>query len=275
MVKMKYPSIYYLLLVVILFFSCESALEEELINNERETSKKEIMSVFQPNFEAFVRRKVEAELGISAVEKYDLQIHLAHLDKDTITDAVILINRKQFALDKAQKESKEKFLENTGYTARENYVYVFKGGSGKILSTPPVGSSIFHPLTVEFEEISTPGQNDFWVAYRLRNSLFRNYYTMRGEKLFLTLNCPVFDEIGNKEPEAYYIEHRSVATRIAKDIVIYKGKIKDYDPSTIVDINNFTPSEIIPTDYIDVYFIFDPDRKTYVTPMAPKDQSEE
>lgn len=272
---MKRKSIYYILLVGILFFSCEHATEEEQANNEQEAAKKEVISVFQPNFEDFVRRKVEAELGISAAEKYDLQIHQAHLDKDTITDAVILINRKQFALEKAKREDKEKFLENTGYTGRENYVYVFKGASGKILTTPPVGSSIFHPLTVAFEEISTPGQNDFWVSYRLRNSLFRNYYTMRGEKLFLTLNCPVFDKIGEKVPEAYYIEHRSVETRIAKDIVIYDGKIKDYDPATIADINNFTPSEIIPTDYIDVYFIFDPDRKTYVTPMAPKGQSEE
>jgi hypothetical protein len=264
-----------ILLLTTLFFSCDESINEEEVPTNKKNTTKNIKTVFDHDFEAYIRRKIETELQINAAEKYDLKIHIAQLDKDTISDAVILVNREQHALDRMKKEGKEKLLKNRGYTARENYVFVFKGSSSKLLITPPIGSSIFHPLEVFFEEITTPGQNDFWVEYRFRNSLFRNYYTLKGETLFLTLNCPVFDKIGEKEPEVYSIEHRKVETRLGKDIVIYEGYIPNYDPNLIEDINNYSPENIKPKDEIFVYFIYDIDRKSYVTPMAPREDKKE
>lgn len=267
----KVVCISFLSLAGILFYSCEEGILDGRDNLKKETFTKTKVSVFDTDFEQYIRRKIEAELEINAAEKYDFQIKIAHLDKDTVSDAVILVNREQFAQNRIKKEGKEKFFKSSGYTAKENYIFVFKGITSKILTIPPIGSSVFHPLEVYFEEITAPGQNDFYVTYRFRNSLFRNYYTLRGETLYLTLNCPVYDKIGESEPEVYFIEHRNVETRIAKDIVIYEGLIPNYTPSKIEDPYNYTPEEIKSKDEIFVYFIYDADRKAYVTPMAPKD----
>lgn len=255
--------------------SCDDSNQNSSGVQKADIQSKKIINVFDTDFENYIRREIETDLGINAAEKYKLEIHRARLDKDTLTDAVITINREQFALERMKKEGKEKLLKNSGYTVRENYVFVYKGSSGKILSTPPIGSSIFHSLNVFFEQITTPGQHDFWVEYRFRNSLFRNYYTLKGETLYLTLNCPVFDQIGKKNPEVYYISHRNVETRIAKDIVIYEGFIPDYDPDKIDDINNYEPTKINRKEDIFVYFIYDVDRKSYVTPMAPLEKKED
>lgn len=260
------------------FISCNQDNDNKNSNTGNKNSdqpQKDIkITVDSDNFESFVRRKVESNLKIDASENYDLKIIEAYLDKDTLKDALILINREEFAIKKAKKEDKEKILKSFGYTASENYVYVFRGASQKVLTTPGIGSSIYHMLEAGLGELTSPGQNDFWVDYRFRNSMFRNYYTMRGDKLFLTLNCPIFDNIGEQEPDAYFIEHREVEARISKDIAIYEGGILNYDPSKIEDTYNFTPDSIVKKDDVFVYFIFDPSRNKFVTPMKPKDEEE-
>ena len=260
------------------FISCNQDNDNKNSNTGNKNSdqpQKDIkITVDSDNFESFVRRKVESNLKIDASENYDLKIIEAYLDKDTLKDALILINREEFAIKKAKKEDKEKILKSFGYTATENYVYVFRGASQKVLTTPGIGSSIYHMLEAGLGELTSPGQNDFWVDYRFRNSMFRNYYTMRGDKLFLTLNCPIFDNIGEQEPDAYFIEHREVEARISKDIAIYEGGILNYDPSKIEDTYNFTPDSIVKKDDVFVYFIFDPSRNKFVTPMKPKDEEE-
>lgn len=267
----------------LLFSSCNQDSDTSISsakNNSKNSQtyyepKKEIkITVDSDEFEKFVRRKVESKLKINASENYSLKIIETHLDKDTLKDALILINREEFAIENAKKEDKENILKSFGYTARENYVYVFRGASQKVLTTPGIGSSIYHMLEAGLDEITSPGQNDFWVDYRFRNSMFRNYYTMRGDKLFLTLNCPIFDDIGEKDPKAYFVEHRNVKTRISKDIVIHEGDIVNYDPTDIDDPYNFTPDSIVKSDEIHVYFIFDPSRNKFVTPMKPKDDEE-
>jgi hypothetical protein len=264
-----------ILLIFLGITSCEEAKKDDTKNKKEATADKKIVNVFDSDFENFIRREIEAELAINAAENYTLEIHRSRLDKDTITDAVITLNRREFGLERMKKEGKENLLKKSGYTLRENYVFVYKGSSGKVLTTPPIGSSVFHTLSVFFEQITTPGQNDFWVEYRFRNSLFRNYYTLKGETLYLTLNCPVFDQIGEENPEVFDITHRSVKTRIAKDIVIYEAVIPDYDPENIEDINDYSPSRIEAKEDIFVYFIYDNDRKSYVTPMAPLNQENE
>lgn len=260
------------------FISCNQDNDNKNSNTGNKNSdqpQKDIkITVDSDNFESFVRRKVESNLKIDASENYDLKIIEAYLDKDTLKDALILINREEFAIKKAKKEDKEKILKSFGYTASENYIYVFRGASQKVLTTPGIGSSIYHMLEAGLGELTSPGQNDFWVDYRFRNSMFRNYYTMRGDKLFLTLNCPIFDNIGEQEPDAYFIEHREVEARISKDIAIYEGGILNYDPSKIEDTYNFTPDSIVKKDDVFVYFIFDPSRNKFVTPMKPKDEEE-
>jgi len=259
-------SLYYILVgwFVLFCVSCESS-NESVENNETLSEK---ASDSPLSFEEKIRREIEVKLGIKGNETYDFQLFKSHLNRDTLIDVVVLVNREQFALEEAKKEKKEKFLEYMGYTGPHNHVFVQLGNSDQLIQAPPVGSSIFHPLSIEFETITMPGQNDFFVSYRSRNSLFRNYYTIRSEKIFLTFNCPEFDLIGEKEPEVYSIQHTESTVRTAKDIALYFGKIIDYSPSKIEDINSYTPKEILSTDELFVYFIFDEKSKKYKTPFS-------
>lgn len=223
------------------------------------------------SFEEKAKRAVEADLKINASEKYDIQIHKAYIDRDTIEDAVILVNRKQWAHERAEKQGNINYAEKLGFTGPHNNVFVYLGKYDKFISTPNVGSSADYPLDVNFETISIPSQKDFFVNYRIRNSMHRNYYTVRNDRVFLTFNCPVFDSIGAQNPKVYSIEHKESSIRLAKDIALYEGKIPNYNPSEIEDVNNYTPDKIVSTDDLYVFFIFDEQTLSYVTPMVNKE----
>ena len=134
-----------------------------------------------------------------------------------------------------------------------------------------MGSNADYPLQAEFLELTSKAQKDFYVDYRIKNSLQRNYYTVRNKQIYLTFSCPVFDSIGSDNPVVYAIEHKLSSVRISKDIVLNKGKFADYNPNAIKDTFNFEPKDIISTGELFAYFIFDNKRMKYVTPMrAPQ-----
>lgn len=255
---------------IILFslLACDNNTEK-VTTNEKE-GKNEIIHN-NSDFESKVKREIESRLKINSAENYKIKIVKEYIDRDTVIDAVILVNREEYAIDKAKKKDNLKFLEYLGYTGPHNHVFVYLGGKDKFLQAPPVGSSIKHELTVNFEIVTTPSQKDFFVEYRSKNSVYRNYYTVRNNEIYLTFNCPVYSEIGDPEPKAYDIQHLESSVRLAKDIALYNAKISNYNPSKIEDINNYTPDEIVATDELFVYFIFDDKKMVYVTPMRKEE----
>ena len=144
-------------------------------------------------------------------------------------------------------------------------------GSKKIHQAPPVGSSAEHPLTVQFETISNPSQKDFYVEYRVKSSVSRNYYTINNGRVILTFSCPLYDFMDPKNPTIYSIKHEESEIRISKDIALYKGTITNYNPDNITDFLSYYPEEVVATDDLYVYFIYDKKKMKYVTPMQPKD----
>lgn len=212
-------------------------------------------------------RQVENKLGITAAEKYDIQILYKYINPDTLQDALILVNRKDHAFQRAKTNNSERFFENTGFTAPHNHVFVKLGGENGIISTTAVGSNVEYPLEATFVELTSKAHQDFYVEYRIRNSMQRSYYTVRNNTLHLTFSCPVFDSIGAETPKVYDIQHRVSSVRISKDIALYHGKIVDYNPNEIKDVNYYSPKEIISTDKLYVYFVFDDNAMKYVTPM--------
>lgn len=217
-------------------------------------------------------RKIENELDISAAEKYDIQIFPEYINPDTLEDKLILVNRKQFAYKHAESTHSEHFFNETGHTGSYNYVFVKLGGDNKLLSTTSVGSNVDYPLNAEFLVLTSRAFKDFYVDYRIKNSLQRNYYTIRNKSIYLTFSCPVFDSIGSKNPVAYDIEHMVSPVRISKDIVLNKGKFIDYNPNKIKNTYDFEPKDIISTGELFAYFIFDNERMKYVTPMRPSEK---
>ncbi len=262
----------YFIFLSLLLFSC-SWEDQNVIFEDAVTP--DTLEVSTLSLEDEIKRQIELSLDIPRNEEYDIQFHYDYINRDTLMDIIILVNREAYAFQKSQRENKLSFLEYMGFTGPYNYVFVKLGGSKKVIQAPPVGSSVFHPLIIHFEPITIPGQNDFYVQYRSRNSMFRNYYTIRGEEIYLTFNCPEFDLIGEENPKAYYIEHSESTVRTAKDIALYHGIIPNYTSTEIEDVNNFTPSNIQSTGELFVYFIFDEKTKKYKTPFTPEKQNDE
>jgi hypothetical protein len=219
----------------------------------------------------WIARQVESKLKINATENYTLSIHKEYLDRDTLIDAVILVNREEYAKKKAAEDGDTSFEELVGYTGPYNYVFTHINGSEKLHQAPPVGSSATHPLTVQFETISNPSQKDFYVEYRVKSSINRNYYTINNGRVVLTFSCPLYDFMDPQNPTVYSIKHIESEVRISKDIALYKGKITNYDPKNISDFMTYYPAEVLPTDDLYVYFIYDKKRMKYVTPMTPEE----
>ena len=223
------------------------------------------------SFKKKMERLIETKLDIPATEDYSIQIKRKHINPDTTSDALILINRMDYAYKRAKSNSTENFFNNTGHTGPYNYVFVYNGSTKKLISRDPFGSTSDISLTSQFLELTSAAHQDFYVNYRIRNSMFRNYYTVRKDDIYLTFSCPVFDSIGQNDPVAYAIEHPRSSVRIAKDIALYKGKIVGYNSNNIENVNAYYPKQIIKVGDLYAYFIFDQKSMKYKTPMRKKE----
>lgn len=175
-----------------LFFSCETPNP----NKEKKEDKESNMDSLTD--EELIIRQVETNLDIPATENYDIEIMYDFLNPDTLKDAIILVNRREYAYKSARSKGKESFFNEIGNTALANHVFVKLGGSNNLLSTTPIGSNVNYPLEIQFIELTSSAYTDFYIDYRIRNSLQRNYYTVRNNRIYLTFSCPVFDRIGEE-----------------------------------------------------------------------------
>lgn len=225
--------------------------------------------------EQWIVRKIESELNIPATEKYGIEIIYKHINPDTLMDALILVNRKEHALNHVKNNGTEAFFERTGQTGGYNYVFVKLGGAKDVISTTPVGSNINYSLKAEFLELTSKAFTDFYVDYRIKNSLQRNYYTLRGNNLHLTFSCPIFDGIGDPKPVVYDIRYLDSPVRMTKDIALFHARLKDYKVNEIEDVNHYEAKGIESTEDLYVYFIFDEKTMKYKSPMKAPEVEEE
>jgi hypothetical protein len=221
------------------------------------------------SFSEKIARQVESNLSINAAEEYDLRIIKEYIDNDTLEDALVLVNREAWSKEKLKKSVNKSFTQKTGNAGFYNNVFVKLGGTDELLKTPAIGSAPDFKLSSEFLTLTSLANKDFYVNYKIRNSMHRNYYTVRNKRLYLTFSCPVYDSIGEKDPRVYSIQHKESSVRISKDIAMYKGEIAGYDPEKIENPDTYIPEKILPTDELIFYFIFDDKSMKYKTPMAP------
>lgn len=246
------------------FFSCRS-------NNAPEKKTASSTQTSELTLKKQIKRMVESELSINAQENYSMQIIFKNLNADTLKDAVVLVNRKEFAYQHFKEKDHSKFFDKMGHTASFNYVFVKLGGMDQLISANPmaVGSNVDYKLNASFLHLISPTQLDICVTYRIRNSLHKNYYTLRNHRLYLVFSYPVFDKIGDKNPQVYQAIPEISPVREAKDIALYKGKILNYNLGKIEDLYNYQPDSIVATDSLVGYFILDENKMKYVTPMPP------
>ncbi|MCE3295116.1 MAG: hypothetical protein K0R65_830 [Crocinitomicaceae bacterium] len=246
-------------LLTLFLSSCVDPATDKDVFNQPVVKKKDKGEV---SFEERMRREVEAKLSIPATEKYKFEIKKGYLNADEKEDAVITVNRLELAKYEAEKE-KGGNRKELGYMGNYNFFFYYDGKIDKLSIPMPIGSSAKSPLKVSFENVQSEVYQDLIIEYRIRNSAFRNYYVIENGSLALVFQWKLFDMAGTDQYEANYIEYAQGSRSLAKDIIIYKGKIKNYSPK-IPDVYQYNPE--IEKDGPQLYrFFYDPASMKYMT----------
>jgi hypothetical protein len=243
-------------LIVNTFIACTNEVKVENTNTPKENQKK-------LPFEQRFKREIESKLQIPVNEKYTYKIYKDFLNLDDVKDAVITVNRLQFAMNEAAKSENTAQRAEAGYTGNYNFFFFYDGKTDQISNPIAVASSPQVPLDLKLENIQSEFFKDITVTYHIRNSAFKNYYLMSNGNIQLMFQWKLFDAIGTATPEANFLEYEKGSYNEFKDIVIYKGKIKNYSP-VVKDIYNYNP--VIEKDGAKLYrFFFDKRTMKYST----------
>lgn len=253
---MKNHSIIYFLAVTFsLLHSCN--FENENFNsNDEETVEK-------LTFEQRKDRHITGSLSIDATEKYTTEIFKDKINNDEFEDAIITVNRFEFAKKKSAGLNNANQIEDMGYLGNYNYFVFYDGKLDKFSVPVPVPSSPINKLKVKFENLSSEKYKDLIIEYRVLNASFRNYYTIYGDVLQEIFQVKIFDHIGESKPEAYFLENDKGSICDVKNIMVYEGKILNY-PTKIENIYEFEP-EIVKTNKLYKRWFFNPKVMKYMT----------
>ncbi len=170
-------------------------------------------------------RHVEAQLTITGTETYTMNISRANLDGDELEDAIITVNRFNYALEKAKQSPNAAKLAEIGYVGNYNYIFYYDGGLDLISPAIAVPSSPYLPLEISFEPITSTEYSDVLVTYRIRNSAYRAFFTVENHTPTRYFEWPSFDELGSPQAKAFVFEYIATAMNPRKNIQIYEANI--------------------------------------------------
>lgn len=207
---------------VIFVFGCGQTVESdpaEKVETEVESGDPYEGLSLKDAVEVHIRR----ELSIAANDPIEYQIYREKCDSDDSLDAVIAVNLFDKAVDEAIKSGKVAKHAETGYMGNYNYVIYRDGMTGKFSSAIAIASSAKGKLAVSFERILSEGQQEILVDYRIRNSCYRNIFTVTNGRPLQIHQVKLFDGIGDRNMEVYAIAYEKGKISNAKDVVLYKG----------------------------------------------------
>jgi hypothetical protein len=251
----KYSIFYFLFTVFLLLQACNT-------ENEQQTNNEDV-AVEKLTFDQRKERHITGSLSMDVTEKYSTEIYKEKINNDEFEDAIITVNRLDFAKNKAKTLKNGRQIAEMGYIGNYNYFVFYDGRLDKFSVPVPVPSSPINKLKVSFEQLSSENYKDLIVEYRLLNGSFRNYYTIYGDVLQEIFQVKTFDHIGENKPEAYFIEYDKGSICDVKNIMVYEGKINNYR-SKIEDIYQFEP-EISKTNKLFKRWFFNPKVMKYMT----------
>lgn len=215
--------------------------------------------------ESMAKRHIETTLGIPATEKYTYKIYKEHLDSDNKIDAIIVVNRKQFALKKASESNRTAKSAETGFLGRYNYVFYYDGGLNKISPDIVVPSSALVELKVAFENITSDAYKDIIIDYRIKGGSFYDFLTVNNHSPERIFQWKHFGNLGSADTyEAFHFEYVEGTVNPRKDILVKKSILQK--PTSDVDIYTYVPT-LVPTDEVLYRFFYLPEQGKYVTKM--------
>ncbi|MBN9292857.1 MAG: hypothetical protein J0G96_02620 [Flavobacteriia bacterium] len=205
------------------------------------------------------------KLGIPANEKFSVQIHQAYLNSDNQSDAIITINRLEYAESYSAQSKNFETLKRNGYVGNFNYFMIYDGASNKLSIPVPVPSSAMKKLEVDFIYLFSESYATPVITYRIKNSEFKNFYNIADGVMDKVFKMISYNNAGEENEEAFVFEIGKEGTfSDVKDIIVYKGKLEN---SAEIAKDWFgAKTKISATKTVDKKWFFDPKRYAYVTP---------
>lgn len=230
---MKAFSLFTISATLFLTVSCSQSSPEE---KDAETAPKK-----KEAFDKRFVKEIEAKLKITKTEKYSYKVYKADINGDGIRDAVITVNRLQYAEDQAIASGNVAKAVEVGYVGPYNLFFYYDGSLDLISDPIQVPSSPGRELDVHFESITSPDKKDIVIDYRVRNSGWRSYFTSSGQgTLSLMFQWKWFDHVGEATPEALNHVLEANPRGQMKDISIYESNIDNYSEN-VKDVYAYTP----------------------------------
>ena len=205
---------------VILTSSCEEQKDRKEVSVEE-------LPTQTSDLNSYAKQHIESELRIPATEKYTLSIHKENLDGDDKQDAIILVNRYQFAMNEAVKSNNSAKQAELGFMGNYNYFFYFDGALNLISPPLAIPSSPMLPLKVSFENISSSSFKDILIDFRIRNASYKDFYTVNNHTPRRIFQWKNFDGLGTTEAESFIFNYERGSYSESKDIVISKGQLGD------------------------------------------------
>lgn len=212
--------------------------------------------------EQMAERHIEGRLSIPATEKYTYHIYKEHLDGDDKIDAIITVNRLEYAMDKASKSKNTAQQASIGYMGNHNYIFYYDGGLNKISPEIAVPSSPLSELNVTFENINSGAYKDIMIDFRILNASYKDYYTVRNHTPYHVFQWKNYDGLKSGKEEAFYFEYVEGTLGPVKDILVKKAIL--IQPNGEIDLYKYEP-ELKKTDEIVHRFFYHPSEGKYMT----------
>lgn len=242
----------------ILTITLQSCSDDETTITTNNTNKHERKEPFDER----ARREIIHYLAIPNGEKYNLKIYREYINSDTLLDAIITVNRLEFAMNEAIKAGREAKAAELGFTGNYNYLFYYDAALDRISNPIFIPSSPGRPVDIEFESICAPTRKDVIVTYRIRNSGWKSYYSVFNEHdLMKVFEWKYFDAIGTKTPEAILHRYEENTNTVSKDIALYESNINGYSP-IVQNIYTYVP-DITEKGKIQFKFFLDPVAKKF------------
>lgn len=248
--------ILFLASISLLIMSCGDEKKDDPIDQEtKKTAPVETV-------ESMAKRHIEGRLSIPATEKYSYHIYKEHLDGDDKIDAIITVNRLEFAIDKASKSKNTAQQASIGYMGNHNYIFYYDGGLNKISPEIAVPSSPLSELKVSFENINSEAYKDILIDFRILNASYKDYYTVKNHTPIHVFQWKNYDGLKSGKEEAFYFEYTEGTLGPVKDILVKKAVL--IQPKGEIDLYKYEP-ELKKTNELVHRFFYHPSEGKYMT----------
>ena len=239
-------------LIYPLFFVL-AACQNEAIDTTAPVQEEQLPTKGKQSLAQYAERMMRAKLGIQADEQLDYKIYKAQLDADGIEDAIITLNRKDFAMKEAMASPNPAKRAELGFMGNYNYFFFFDGKLDMLSPPIAIPSSPLLPLDVTFENISSADYKDILIDFRIRNASYKDFYTVSNHTPRRIFQFKNFDGLGTGTTEAYHFEFGAGSYGPQKNIFVMEAQLGALPQGE--DKNTFIPS-IKPNEKIKYTFFY-------------------